>query len=198
MGRMIMNVFQDAFKPSIVDAVSRYVDLRRSGKEFIGLCPLHAEKTPSFTVNGEKGLFYCHGCHEGGDVIKFVMMVENVDFKGALAHLGLADQPPLTRTKIKKREAVGRASRNLAAWALALSERIGARMRESGDRAHMAKKILRELPRADKELLQGEIERASREWHILSTLEEDVLDPKQTAALWKDREDIERLVGGEA
>ncbi len=91
-----------------------------------------------------------------------------------------------------------RASKNLKVWALALSERIGTRMRESGDRAHMAKKILRELPVANKELLQGEIKRATREWHILSTFEEDVLDPKQTATLWKDRENIERLVGGEA
>ena len=185
-------------KSSITEAVSRYTSLRRCGVEYNGLCPFHSEKTASFYVNEEKGLFYCYGCHEGGDVIHFIEKIEDVDFKAALAHLGLADQPKPTRAVIKKRETIRQASRNLAAWALALSERIGTQMRESGDRAHMAKKILRELPRADKELLQGEIERASREWHILSTLEEDVLDPKQTAALWKDREDIERLVGGEA
>ena len=185
-------------KPPILEIVIQYVDLHRQGRNYVGLCPLHAEKTRSFSVNEEKGLFYCYGCHEGGDVIHFIEKIEGVDFKAALAHLGLADQPKPTRAVIKKRETIRQASRNLAAWALALSERIGTQMRESGDRAHMAKKILRELPRADKELLQGEIERASREWHILSTLEEDVLDPKQTAALWKDREDIERLVGGEA
>jgi len=185
-------------RPNIFEVASRYTSLRRSGKEYIGLCPLHAEKTPSFTVSEEKGFFYCHGCHQGGDVIRFVELMEDTDFKGALSHLGLTDQPKQTRDEIRKKRTVKRASKNLRAWAFALSERIGTRMRESGDSAHMAKKILRELPGANKGLLQDEIKRATREWHILSTLEEDVLDPKQTATLWKDRESIEQLVGGGA
>lgn len=53
-------------KFSITEVVGRYVNLRKRGKEFTGLCPFHSEKTPSFTVNEEKGLFYCHGCHQGG------------------------------------------------------------------------------------------------------------------------------------
>jgi DNA primase len=48
----------------------RYVDLKRAGgSNYVGLCPFHAEKTPSFTVNPDKGFFYCFGCHAGGDVI---------------------------------------------------------------------------------------------------------------------------------
>ena len=184
-------------KPSIVEVISRYVDLRRSGRELSGLCPFHAEKTPSFTVNEEKSVWYCFSCAEGGDLITFIQKIEGVDFKDALAHLGLTDQPKITREKIRKLQTVKRASKNLRAWALALSERIGTWMRESGDRAYVARKILKELPEADEPLLQAIIERAAREWEILSTLEEDLLDPKQTAALWEQREAIERLVGND-
>lgn len=59
----------------------------------------------------------------------------------------------------------------------------------------MAQKVLRELPGADKRLLQAEIRRAEREWEILSTLDEDLVDPKQVGSLWTDRESIEQLVG---
>lgn len=182
-------------RPSIIEIVSRYTDLKGSGREHLGLCPLHAEKSPSFTVNEEKGLFYCHGCHQGGDVIHFVELMEDTDFKGALSHLGLTDQPKQTRDEIRKRQTVKRASKNLSACALALSERIGTQMRESGDRAYMAKKILRELPGANKELLQGEIKRATREWEILATLEEDLLNPETVVNLWREREALETIVG---
>ena len=182
-------------KPGIIEVVSAYTPLRKSGKEYSGFCPLHSEKTPSFTANEEKGVFYCHGCHAGGDAIRFIELIEGVDFKGALAHLGLADQPKITREKIRKLQTVKRASRNLATWVLSVSAGIGEILRESGQRAHMAQKILKELPEADERLLRATIERATREWEILSTLEEDLLDPKQTATLWEDRETIERLVG---
>ena len=68
----------------IVDVISRYVDLRKRGKNFVGLCPFHVEKTPSFTVSPDKQFFYCFGCGIGGDVIKFLMMIENLEFKEAL------------------------------------------------------------------------------------------------------------------
>lgn len=182
-------------RPSILEIVSSYVDLRRAGKEYIGSCLFHAEKTPSFSVNEEKSLFYCHGCHEGGDTIRFIEKIEGLTFTQALAHLGLTDQPKSTRMKIKKRERVRQASRNLATWALSVSESIGTKMREIGQRAHIAQKILKEFPETDERLLQATIERATREGEILSTLEEDLLDPTQTATLWEDREAIERLVG---
>lgn len=73
---------------SIVDVVSRYVRLKKTGKNFVGLCPFHSEKTPSFTVNESKGLFYCFGCSEGGNVISFIMKIENLSFSEALEHLG--------------------------------------------------------------------------------------------------------------
>ncbi|MCX7965881.1 MAG: DNA primase [Syntrophorhabdaceae bacterium] len=71
----------------ILDVVSKYVKLRRAGKDFVGLCPFHQEKTPSFTVSPEKQIFYCFGCHEGGNVINFLMKYENLNFKEAVESL---------------------------------------------------------------------------------------------------------------
>jgi DNA primase len=72
---------------NIIDIVSRYVKLRRGGKDFIGLCPFHNEKTPSFTVSIEKQIYYCFGCHEGGNAINFVMKYENMNFQEAIESL---------------------------------------------------------------------------------------------------------------
>lgn len=182
-------------RPNIVEVVSGYVPLRKSGKEYNGLCPFHSEKTPSFTVSEDKGVFHCFGCGEGGDVIRFIELIEGFDFKGALAHLGLNDQPRPTRGEISKRELARQTSKNLTAWVLNMSESIGARMRELGQRAHTAQKILKELPGADERLLREVIQRVEGEWQILSALDEDLLDPTQTATLWEDRETIGRLVG---
>ena len=57
---------------NILDIVSQYVKLRRAGKNFLGLCPFHKEKTPSFTVSIEKQIYYCFGCHEGGNAVHFL------------------------------------------------------------------------------------------------------------------------------
>jgi DNA primase len=58
-------------RTDLVDLVSHYVSLKKAGRNHIGLCPFHSEKTPSFTVNREKGLFYCFGCAAGGIVSDF-------------------------------------------------------------------------------------------------------------------------------
>jgi len=68
----------------IVEIVSSYVKLRHQGKNEVGLCPFHSEKTPSFTVSREKQLFHCFGCGAGGDVVKFVMLIENLNFYDAV------------------------------------------------------------------------------------------------------------------
>ena len=65
---------------SIVDYISGFVQLRKRGKNFIGLCPFHQEKTPSFTVSDEKQIFHCFGCHAGGNVFKFLMEFKNISF----------------------------------------------------------------------------------------------------------------------
>ena len=75
----------------IVEFIRQYVpSLKRAGKTYKACCPFHQEKTPSFTCSSEKGLFYCFGCQEGGDIIAFLMKIEHLSFKEALERL--ADQ----------------------------------------------------------------------------------------------------------
>ncbi len=71
----------------IVDIVSEYVNLKRTGSSYKGLCPFHNEKTPSFTVSRERGNFHCFGCHEGGDLISFIMKIENLSYLEAIRFL---------------------------------------------------------------------------------------------------------------
>jgi DNA primase len=68
----------------IVEVVSQYIRLQRSGRRLVGLCPFHAERTPSFGVSQERQAWYCFGCQEGGDLISFVEKIEHLDFLGAL------------------------------------------------------------------------------------------------------------------
>ena len=68
----------------IVDIISQYVILKRSGRNVFGLCPFHKEKTPSFSVSPDKQIFHCFGCGAGGNVIHFISKIENVDFKESL------------------------------------------------------------------------------------------------------------------
>ena len=71
----------------IEDVVSGYVQLKKRGKNFVGLCPFHNEKTPSFTVYPENGSFYCFGCGAGGEVVSFIRRAENLDFIEAVRFL---------------------------------------------------------------------------------------------------------------
>src|SRR5688572_5282247 len=68
----------------IVGVITKYTQLRRSGQRWVGLCPFHAEKTPSFYVNQELGLYRCWGCQASGDVITFMREIEHLDFVGAV------------------------------------------------------------------------------------------------------------------
>ena len=72
---------------NIVAVASEHLALRRVGRRYQGLCPFHTEKTPSFTVNPELGLYHCFGCGVGGDAISFVREVEHLDFVGAVERL---------------------------------------------------------------------------------------------------------------
>ncbi|MDO4546629.1 MAG: DNA primase [Clostridia bacterium] len=85
-------------KVSIVDVVSEYVSLNQKGTNFWGLCPFHGEKTASFKVDQDTQLFYCFGCHKGGNVIHFVMEIERMEFMQAVrlladrAHMSLPEE----------------------------------------------------------------------------------------------------------
>jgi len=74
-------------RASILDVVSELVVLKRAGKNYMGLCPFHNEKSPSFTVNQEKGFFKCFGCNEGGDVFAFVQKTKKVEFIDSVREL---------------------------------------------------------------------------------------------------------------
>src|ERR1700733_10420931 len=74
----------------IVALISQSVRMKRRGKDFVGLCPFHQEKTPSFSVTPSKQRFYCYGCKKGGDAITFVMLRDRVEFKDALQLLAEA------------------------------------------------------------------------------------------------------------
>lgn len=71
----------------IIELASEYLTLKKAGRNFIGLCPFHQEKTPSFTVNRDKQIFYCFGCGEGGNVITLLMKIANKSFPEAIKHL---------------------------------------------------------------------------------------------------------------
>lgn len=72
---------------SIIDVVNEYTTLRKAGTYWKGVCPFHIEKTPSFTVSPGKEIFYCFGCHTGGDVIAFIAKVEQCGQLEAARHL---------------------------------------------------------------------------------------------------------------
>lgn len=92
----------------LADVIARRVKLQRKGREYLGLCPFHSEKTPSFTVNEEKGFFHCFGCGAHGDVIGFVMRSDHLSFPEAVERLagqaGLAvpQSTPAERAKAER------------------------------------------------------------------------------------------------
>lgn len=86
-GLMMNNIDQIKESVDIVDVIGRVVDLNRRNKEYVGLCPFHKERTPSFTVVPDQQFFYCFGCQAGGDVFEFVKLYESVTFSEALEFL---------------------------------------------------------------------------------------------------------------
>ena len=93
----------------IVDLVIGYVPLKKVGRNFKGLCPFHTEKTPSFMVNPERGIFKCFGCGKGGDVFKFLQEVDNLEFPEALrilakrAGVELQEYHPSPQAKLREK-----------------------------------------------------------------------------------------------
>lgn len=87
-------------KNNIVEVVGQYVELKKAGRHHKGCCPFHSEKTPSFTVSEELGFYKCFGCGVGGDVIKFLMEIEGIEFLDALERL--ADRVGIKLEKRKR------------------------------------------------------------------------------------------------
>src|SRR5690349_287702 len=74
-------------RASIVEVISDYVTLKKAGRNHMGLCPFHGEKTPSFTVSEEKGIFHCFGCQAGGSVFHFLMQYDHLTFPEAVERI---------------------------------------------------------------------------------------------------------------
>ena len=96
----------------LVEVVQQHVRLRKQGREFVGLCPFHQEKTPSFSVNQQLQSWYCHGCQRGGDLFTFVELIEKTDFLGARqiladqAGIELETENPAARQRAQARRRV--------------------------------------------------------------------------------------------
>ena len=153
------------FRPSIVETISRYVPLRKIGKECTGLCPFHGDKHPSLFVSEEKGLFHCFSCCIGGDVIRFIELFEKTDFRGALQILGIDGGnykgKPIPDTRKR------RAATLLAAWMNQQHLKVGVLCRELSRKIGLAEST--------------------------SDLHEDLQNPQSAAELWRAREAIEGI-----
>ena len=108
MGGMSDTVQQIKERLSIVDVVSQYVKLERSGATVRARCPFHGERTPSFHVSLDRGTYHCFGCGVGGDIFSFVQAIEGVDFKGALKILAERAGVQLVYGKDEKKDERGR------------------------------------------------------------------------------------------
>ncbi|HEV8319311.1 MAG TPA: DNA primase [Vicinamibacterales bacterium] len=121
----------------IVAVIQDYVSLKKAGANYKGLCPFHAEKTPSFQVNRDKGFFYCYGCGVGGDVFKFLELHEKVGFQDAVRLLAQRFGMPLPemeatdeqRANTAEREALLKVHEAAAAWFRAQLATADARIR---------------------------------------------------------------------
>ena len=149
-----MGRFPDSFldellaRTDIVELIGRHVQLRRSGRNWMGLCPFHREKTPSFSVSADKGLFYCFGCGKGGNAITFLMEYEGLSFAEAVERLAEAAGMPLPRgrePRERDHEAglalLADAARRMHAW---LFSRAGAQARAYATKTRgLAEEVLR-------------------------------------------------------
>ena len=88
MGRISEQIIEQIRSTAdIIEVVSGYVQLKKRGRNYFGLCPFHNEKTPSFSVNPEKQIFKCFGCGTGGSSIDFIMEFEKLDFIESVRYL---------------------------------------------------------------------------------------------------------------
>jgi DNA primase len=165
-------------KPSILIVIGARLDLRKSGKEYTGLCPFHADKTPSFHVNEDKGVFHCFGCGESGDVFDFIMKLDGVSFAEAKKTLGADSDYSFQRPTISHEAII------ITDWCNAQFTKAQSILREIGQRMQLAK----EINWAD------EVDRLSREWRILSVFTDDLQNPKLAVNLFDSREAIKNIL----
>jgi len=116
-------ILQIRDRASIVEVISDFLTLKKAGRNHLGLCPFHSEKTPSFTVNEEKGIFHCFGCGAGGSVFHFLMQYDQLSFPEAVERVGKRYgivverlQNPGARKDAEQRESLYRLNERAAAY----------------------------------------------------------------------------------
>jgi DNA primase len=170
-------------KPPIVSVIGERVELRKAGKEFIGRCPFHADKTPSFSVSEDKGIFHCFGCGAKGDVYDFTMQIEGIGFREAKARLGVANEykpkPPITAVQRQAAELA-------AAWMAEQRRKVNVLLGEVLEKIELADEI------GDSELAESFI----REQSFLRDLYEDLDMSCNAADLLSIRPTIEAITEG--
>lgn len=92
----------DRARHDILSVVSSRIELKKAGKNMSACCPFHSEKSPSFSVNADKGFYYCFGCGASGDAIEFVMEYDGLDFRSAIASINGSLPPSATREKVRQ------------------------------------------------------------------------------------------------
>ena len=142
---------------SIVDVVSQYTKLDRSGSSLRARCPFHAEKTPSFHVSPDRGTYHCFGCGVGGDIFSFVEAIEGLDFKGALKILAEKAGVPLVYEKPEKKDERDRLLELMEVATIFYSSRL----------TDEAKKYLKERGMEDATLQTFRVGWAGKEWEDL-------------------------------
>lgn len=126
----------------IVKIIGEYVDLKRSGVRYLGLCPFHGEKTPSFSVHGAQQFYYCFGCAESGDVFSFLMKYHNYDFPTALRYLADRLNIALPEKKLSWKEREQQESRDRMYAVLEKATRIYRRCLQDDTAGMMARQYL--------------------------------------------------------
>lgn len=145
----------------IVDLVGSYVPLKKRGKNYVGSCPFHTEKTPSFTVSPEKQFFHCFGCGAGGDVFGFVMKRENLNFAEAVEFLASRAGVSLARSEEDKRWASRRKE------LLGINAQVARYYLDLGGQARAAQEFFRRRGLSSKDVRRYGLGYADERWDSL-------------------------------
>jgi len=136
-------------RTDVVELIARHVQLKKSGTNFMGLCPFHHEKSPSFSVSADKQLYYCFGCGKGGGAFQFLMEHDGYSFPEAVEYLaekaGLEvpkDSGPAPQEEARKKQALALLDRAASTFSRALQAEQGKSAREYFQRRGLSEAII--------------------------------------------------------
>ncbi len=151
----------------VADVVGEYVPLKRVGAHFKGLCPFHQEKTPSFIVSPQKGIWHCFGCHKGGDVFTFVQEIEGIDFAEALKMLAERAGVELRSTRLRQGYGEAKQGKQRLLELLSLAAKFYHTILMQHSAGRKAKEYLQERGVKEETMREFEIGYAPMKWDSL-------------------------------